>query len=187
MTQTTTISLPADAEQLLSECHAAAVRGGWWHDIATGTEKLDRNKGELLCLAHSELSEGFEADADNSRDDKLTHRNGAEVELADAVIRLADYAGGQGWTVDINDYNTDDFRSLDWSALHALVSRVMEAERKNSGHAQVWLNKTIAGAVVYAQMRGFKLWDAISEKLAYNAQRADHKPENRRQAGGKKF
>lgn len=28
---------------------------------------------------------------------------------------------------------------------------------------------------------------AVVEKLAYNAQRADHKPENRAKEGGKKF
>lgn len=31
------------------------------------------------------------------------------------------------------------------------------------------------------------LGGAIAEKLAYNATRADHKPENRRQAGGKAY
>lgn len=28
---------------------------------------------------------------------------------------------------------------------------------------------------------------AIAEKLAYNANREDHKPENRKRAGGKKY
>jgi hypothetical protein len=38
-----------------------------------------------------------------------------------------------------------------------------------------------------AGSQGFDLGGAISEKLAYNAARADHKPENRREANGKKF
>ena len=34
---------------------------------------------------------------------------------------------------------------------------------------------------------GLDIAGAIAEKLAYNTQRADHKPENRDKAGGKKF
>lgn len=34
---------------------------------------------------------------------------------------------------------------------------------------------------------GLDLGGAIAEKLAFNAQRADHKPENRAAAGGKKY
>jgi hypothetical protein len=64
----------------------------WWH-TAEG-ERLDRNKGELLCLVHSELSEAMEGERKGLMDDKLRHRPMAEVELADTVIRLFDYAGG---------------------------------------------------------------------------------------------
>ena len=34
---------------------------------------------------------------------------------------------------------------------------------------------------------GFDLEGAIQEKIAYNAQRADHKRENRAATGGKKY
>lgn len=39
----------------------------------------------------------------------------------------------------------------------------------------------------YAGAFGFDLEGAYREKMAYNASRADHKPENRRLPGGKKF
>ena len=71
-------------------CHAAAQK--WWHNPATG-ERLDRNKGEMLCLMHSEISECMEAERKDLMDDKLPHRKGAEVELADLLIRVFDYAG----------------------------------------------------------------------------------------------
>ena len=80
-------------------------------------------------LIVSEVSEAMEGDRKNLMDDKLPHRPMREVELADAVIRIFDLAGG---------YNLD-----------------------------------IAGA--------------IAEKLAFNAQRPDHKIENRVKEGGKEY
>lgn len=65
----------------------------WWVDLETGIPK-ERNVGEMLALVHSEVSEALEADRKGLMDDKLKHRNGLEVELADAVIRIFDMAGG---------------------------------------------------------------------------------------------
>jgi NTP pyrophosphatase (non-canonical NTP hydrolase) len=109
-------------------CHGAALEGGWWTDLETG-EKKERNKGELLCLIHSEVSEAMEGARKDLMDDKLPHRKMEEVELADVIIRILDYAGG---------FDLD-----------------------------------VGGALL--------------EKVAYNAQRADHKLSNRKLAGGKKF
>lgn len=71
----------------------------WWHDIKTGT-LLNRNKGELLCLIHSEISEAMEGERKNLMDDKIPHRRMAEVELADALIRIFDYAGAFGYDLE---------------------------------------------------------------------------------------
>ncbi len=51
---------------------------------------------QKLCLVHSEVSEGMEGARRNLMDDKLPHRPMLEVELADAVIRIADLAGALG-------------------------------------------------------------------------------------------
>jgi NTP pyrophosphatase (non-canonical NTP hydrolase) len=127
---------------LQAACHGLAASSGWWTHLATGQdltgnyrEFLDGGPGlpvnvaEKLCLIHSEISEAMEGHRKRLMDDKLPHRPMLEVELADAVIRCFDLAGGLG---------------LD-------------------------------------------LGSAIAEKLAFNASRADHKPENRRAAGGKAF
>lgn len=83
---------------LTSACHNRSHNAGWWHDLNTG-EKLRRNVPELLCLIHSEISEALEGFRKNLMDDKLKHRPMLEVELADAVIRIFDAAGGLGLDV----------------------------------------------------------------------------------------
>lgn len=80
---------------LTDSCHGRAYNAGWWHDINTG-EKQERNVPELLCLIHSEISEALEGHRKDLMDDHLPHRKMLEVELADAVIRIFDAAGGLG-------------------------------------------------------------------------------------------
>lgn len=80
--------------ELAAVCHEANLK--WWQNPATG-EPIERNKGELLCLIHSEISEAMEGERKGLMDDKLPHRKMAEVELADALIRILDYAAGFGY------------------------------------------------------------------------------------------
>ena len=116
---------------LVDYCHGASKAAGWWNDLETGAPLIDRPHvvGEKLMLIVSEVSEAMEGHRKGLADDKLPHRPMVEVELADAVIRIADLAGALG---------------LD-------------------------------------------LGGAIAEKLEYNRNRPDHKPENRKAEGGKKY
>ena len=118
----------AGLQATVEKCYNASAKGGWWTNLETG-EPLTRNKGEMIALIHTEVSEAMEGVRKGSMDDKLPHRPMEEVEMADAVIRIFDYCGGH---------------KLD-------------------------------------------LVGALFEKLAYNANRADHKVENRKKAGGKKI
>lgn len=129
------MSLDQCCNNLVQACHSASVNAGWWeggfdHDDETG-EPFPRLEliGWKLALVHSEISEAAEGFRKDIPDDKLPHRRMAEVELADAAIRIFDLAGACG----------------------------------------------------------FDLGAALVEKLAFNAARADHKPENRALDGGKKF
>lgn len=81
-------------------CHTAAIRTGWWTDLKTGESLIGkRNKGEMLMLMVSELAETLEGERKNLMDDKLPHRRAAEVELADAIIRILDYAGAHEYDI----------------------------------------------------------------------------------------
>lgn len=110
------------------EVHADNVAAGWFTDLKTG-ERLDRNVPEMMMLIVSEIAEAMEGYRNDLMDDKLPHRKMIEVEMADAVIRIADLCG--------------------------------------------YLDLDLGGA--------------IEEKRAYNANREDHKIENRKAAGGKAF
>lgn len=118
-------------------CYGSAQKAGWWIDTETGEDVRTWPPkffklwcGTKMALMAGEIvGEALEGVRKGTMDDKLPHRTSEEVELADAIIRICDYAGGRG---------------LD-----------------------------LAGALV--------------EKLAFNAQREDHKLETRIAAGGKTF
>lgn len=115
---------------LVHVCHTAAYDIGWWFD-QDGLDIRGNNYtfSNRLMLIVSELVEAMEADRKDLMDSHLPHRKGTEVELADAVIRIADLCGA---------YNLD-------------------------------------------------LSGAIKEKMLYNKSRLDHKTENRKATGGKKY
>jgi NTP pyrophosphatase (non-canonical NTP hydrolase) len=112
---------PQTISEWVKSCHEASKSAGW-HDTP-------REKGTLLMLIVSEISEAMEGERKGLMDDKLPNRPMAEVELADAMIRICDYAGAYGYDLE----------------------------------------------------------GAMREKMAYNAQREDHKREVRDLAGGKKW
>ena len=234
------LNVEATINVLVDVCHNASRRSGWYTDPRTG-KALKRNLGEMLCLIHSEVSEAADGYHLRANDEKLPCRRALEVELADAVIRICDYAGYRGFELGaaltdqlgegrlakgvarkpvipvlpvteldrmnlagpINAasaccYNRDTGTAgtdRRFTRIHVQISKAMEGERKDTFDLELPHRKAaearLAGALqqifVLAREHNLDLGGAIVEKMAYNARRADHKPENRRKKGGKKW
>jgi len=74
-------------------CYQASLDAGWWDGIDCQDIYVVCTK---LALVHSEISEALEGARKGINDDHLPARLMLEVELADAVIRIADLAGALG-------------------------------------------------------------------------------------------
>ena len=79
-------------DAVADDVYQTAVEKGWW--------KGDRNKGELIALMHSELSEALEAlRHGNPPSDHIPEFSGLEEELADVVVRIMDMEKALGLRV----------------------------------------------------------------------------------------
>jgi hypothetical protein len=166
--------MKTDLNQLAARVHSANAK--WWTDLETGLP-IERNRYELLALVISEVSECLEGERKNLMDDKLPHRRMAEVEMADAYIRLLDYAGG--FHIKLRDEGPWRVSDNVGEALFHLT-RLITSYPASPASAMGYIAS-------YCEKHGYDLEGAIEEKLIYHQTRADHSIEARKAANGKKF
>lgn len=88
--------------ELIEKAHGMAKSKGWWNE--------PRSPLEIHALIHSEVAEATEAvrrglpasyyERCQESDAKLPKPEGELVELADVVIRIADWCGLNGWDLE---------------------------------------------------------------------------------------
>lgn len=160
----------------------------WWIHPET-KQPIERNKGELLMLVITELAEACEGERKNLMDDKLPHRKMAEVEMADAFIRMLDLCAGFGWK--IHEYST--FTPISKNKGESLliicfcVASIRFPVGGVSGMEESYVMNVFSYIESYCRWHHYDLMGAFKEKMAYNALRVDHTHEARLQAGGKQW
>lgn len=116
------------ATELQNRCHEAAAQ--WWVDTETGEDVrdwpakfLDLWIASKLMLIVTEVAEAMEGHRKHLMDDKLRNRQMLEVELADAVIRCFDLAGGLDF--DLGGAIAEKLRYNATRSDHKLENRVL--------------------------------------------------------------
>lgn len=186
----------------MSTVHARNLAAGWWHNRSTG-ERLERNFGEICMLIVSEVCEAADGYYENLSDDKLPKRQMLEVELADALIRILDTAGGfcpgdfppqVASAVTSREGREARWDEWVWSATltHRLLRVVMsirdamEAHRRGRDFAEHLATATVRILEIGIAEK-LDLCGALADKLDYNAIRADHTLAARNAPGGKQY
>lgn len=151
-------------------------RAGWWSELETGEPKK-RNVGELFMLFVTEIVEAYVAYVQNTPDDKLPEYPGLGVELGDLAIRMADFAGAAmaGKLVahsGVNNPGENLFRQI------RPIAESYERIRKTP--------QAVGDPEEGDFLPPMDIGVMIDAKLAFNANREDHKIENRLKDGGKK-
>ena len=167
--------------ELIKTAHENAKANGWWDE--------ERNTGELLMLIVSECGEALEAHRSGKRADMATYENIVvrkrigevecseteefrdhikdtfEDELADIVIRLADYLGYVGYTPLQGDVRSVNRAPINVGEALFTVTKTVSIEM------DVCLEWAIHGVFAIAGDHNIDLWRHVELKMEYNKTR----------------
>lgn len=177
------VAMKTDLNDFSARIHKQNI--GWWTNPSTGQPELPNRLGRVALMI-SEVSEALEGERKDLMDDKLPHRRMAEVEMADTYIRILDYCGGFGVHLVARDYAFEipDHKGEALFRLMRLLTGIGDDSKTSQSG---WAGLSLAYIEAYCAKFGYDLFGAIKEKLEYNANREDHKHEQRTQPGGKKW
>lgn len=157
-----------DFDSLTCVAHAMAVEKGWWEG--------ERLAVECWVNFHAELSEAWEeyrcgrmatwyaADAASVlRSGGIPKPEGFWVEIADLMIRIADYVGSRRF--EILGVSITEFEGARWSNTPAVIATI------HSLIARWDFMDVVETCQRFASAHDVDLWSVIREKLRYNATR----------------
>jgi len=189
--------------ELIKESHECALQHGWWDNIKP------KPILEKIALIHSELSEALEELRKGQTPTAVYHEEGetkmyvpyypmgkhkpegVPVELADAVIRVADLAGRYEFDLGNPDFKIsnsqlysaqeieehkkwagDPIDGIDY--LHNLLTPASRAMRDGSGLVRLSgeLGFFVLGIYAYCMVHSIDLPGAINMKCEYNRSRS---------------
>lgn len=155
-----------DFDSLTCVAHAMAVDKGWWEG--------ERSAVECWVNFHAELSEAWEeyrcgrmatwyADsASVLRSGGVPKPEGFWVEIADLMIRLADYFGAKKYERSWDQLEVDCFY---WDCVPQVVDELHDLISSNE------FDGVVESIEAFAGFHKVDLWSIIREKLRYNATR----------------
>lgn len=173
-------------QELQNSIHEQNKAVGWWDDVNRWTVTTK------LMLTITELAEACEGDRKNLMDDKVTHRKMLEVELADTMIRALDLGGHLEYEIPknlevsiqnvlyvFNEYSDMPIPAHLMSICHMVCKLAAVVNERN-------YTELIGVIHATCEYLNLDLKGAIEDKRKYNAERADHKRENRQGEVGQK-
>jgi len=176
-------------ESYFDQPYARSYAAGWWTNLETGEEHvLDTEsiqQKEVLIM--TELAEAVEGDRKDLMDDKLPHRKMIEVELADVVIRALDLSYAMGITLETLNDDINTYKSLMHNVSFTSLTHSSCGMIFNGGSNNYKYLLMVRRILIWGEQNGYDIHGALIEKMEYNANRADHKVENRKAEGGKSY